>query len=224
MTHRRNIAVIKTFGGYPAACMGFYPTVNSRFAKTNGETLRTACILFADLTNSCFLSSRMRTHAVRVSDSSTALPRVVGTPLASSKELRVSLLFIPLAATTISLIAYESYYSRFSDDASSSLDIACTMYPVSVPVKSPQRVPTTSIKLVRETHTYLLESLTHTAGVARCHGRRLYEPPVILFVVLVPGIVRILHNRQRMHIQTSRVGFHHMHWRTLVIRIAISHG
>jgi len=90
VTHRRNIAIIKTFGGYPAARMGFYPTVNSRFAKTDGETLRAACILFADLTNSRFppscSSPRMRTHAARVSDSSA-------TPLASSKELRVSLFF-----------------------------------------------------------------------------------------------------------------------------------
>jgi len=95
VTHRRNIAVIKTFGGYPAACMGFYPTVNSRFAKTDGETLRAACILFADLTNSLFLSSFfpsacMRTHAFQI------LPRrflVVETPLASLKELRVSFFF-----------------------------------------------------------------------------------------------------------------------------------
>ncbi|KYN21492.1 hypothetical protein ALC57_06106 [Trachymyrmex cornetzi] len=39
MTHRRNIAVIKTFGGYPAACMGFYPTTVSTsslgFAELN---------------------------------------------------------------------------------------------------------------------------------------------------------------------------------------------
>lgn len=63
VTHRRNIAVIKTFGGHPAACMGFYPTVNSRFAKTDGETLRAACILFADLTNSSFLPPAVYANA-----------------------------------------------------------------------------------------------------------------------------------------------------------------
>lgn len=46
------LPVIKTFGGNPAVCMGFSPTVNSRFAETYGETLRAACILFADLMNS----------------------------------------------------------------------------------------------------------------------------------------------------------------------------
>lgn len=73
--------------------------------------------------------------------------------------------FLPLDAATISLIAYESHYSRLSDDAG-SLDIAYTTVSVSVPVKSPQDVPGTSIKLVRETHTPLLESLT-----PRCRSR-----------------------------------------------------
>lgn len=51
------LPVIKTFGGNPAVCMGFSPTVNSRFAETYGETLRAACILFADLMNSPSLPS-----------------------------------------------------------------------------------------------------------------------------------------------------------------------
>lgn len=82
MTHRRNIAVIKTFGGYPAACMGFYPTVNSRFAKTDGETLRAACILFADLTNSR-LPSLLPPVCERTLHAFQILPQrflVVGTP------------------------------------------------------------------------------------------------------------------------------------------------
>lgn len=40
-------------------------------------------------------------------------------------------------------------------------------------MKSPQRVPATSIKLVRETHTHLLESLTHAANRVMSRSRAL---------------------------------------------------
>lgn len=161
--------------------MGFYPTVNSRFAKTNGETLRAACILycilFADLTNSCFLPPppplspflipRAHTNArctrFRFFHGASSLSGLRSLVWKNS----VFLSFLPLDIATISLIAYESHYSRLSD--AGSLDIAYTTVSVSVPVKSPQDVLRTSIKLVRETHIYSCSN--HWLHVARCHGR-----------------------------------------------------
>jgi len=205
--------------------MGFYPTVNSRFAKTDGETLRTACILFADLTNSRFPSfpfpsPHMRTHAARVSDSSATLPRCRGL----RSLVRKSSAFLSFSPRRNHDLAHRIRIALRPPSRRRQFPRYCA-HDVSVSVKSPQRDVPADVDKIRTRNAYTLTGIIDS----RCRSRDVMVASftsyhVILFVVLVPGIVWILHNRQRMHIQTNRVGFHRMHWRTLVIRIAISRG
>lgn len=179
------LPVIKTFGGNPAVCMGFSPTVNSRFAETYGETLRAACILFADLMNSPSLPSSVLPCAVRAPDSSAALPR----------QPRSETLLVPVRKNfSLSCHARLSHTNRITV-ASPTTPVVSILRTRTCPYRFRLNHRDVNAR-VDKTRTRiaiprLREMLTHAADDARCHDRGFATwPPVILSLYLYNGIIR----------------------------------
>lgn len=141
--------------------MGFYPTVNSRFAKTDGESLR----VYSSRIWRTPASFPPRAHAFQI------LPqRFLRDSAREFERTRRASLLPPRRSRS-------SHTNRITAACLPGDGISryCVHDGIRIgpAVKSPQAVPTTSIKPVRETHTGSLESLTRVADRAMSRPRAL---------------------------------------------------